>query len=485
MTISFQRPPSPHSRDFRQVRTAAKSIAARALLFAPLAFGHAGVALAQQQTTADAPNTVSPAAPVPVVSTLPATARASDPDAQYKDVRIKGYDIPLPGPSDAIEGDAWGLREKLAAAGFGWFGYTPTNVFYNVLPASRSGTQVYSGQRFTIGSGSPFLLDYDLGRLGLGDAQLTAGVQAFTTNWNPSGPRQFSLATLTIYKSFFNKRIEVKGGYMANGFEFYNPYIAGNFAAGVFGTSASIPAEIGLSTTSYAKPGLDIKLNAGNFYDKAGIQAAISPDGTVAEKEANRRALKLSVANAGIFYINEVGYRTQSSPTQKQTWLRAAIMKSTSEYTNALYSYRIRGQWGFYVLGDHQFVQLSHEDKSAYRGVYAGFSAMYAPPDINRFSQYYEFRLYGIGVVKSRPRDMMSLIVSDNVFGSDYVEQTRRTGSLAHGDAKSATASYTAHVIRGLTLGFGMGYTNHPTPIAYTPETGHALTLISNIVINY
>ena len=485
MTISFQRPPSPHSRDFRQVRTAAKSIAARALLFAPLAFGHAGVALAQQQTTADAPNTVSPAAPVPVVSTLPATARASDPDAQYKDVRIKGYDIPLPGPSDAIEGDAWGLREKLAAAGFGWFGYTPTNVFYNVLPASRSGTQVYSGQRFTIGSGSPFLLDYDLGRLGLGDAQLTAGVQAFTTNWNPSGPRQFSLATLTIYKSFFNKRIEVKGGYMANGFEFYNPYIAGNFAAGVFGTSASIPAEIGLSTTSYAKPGLDIKLNAGNFYDKAGIQAAISPDGTVTEKMENPTGFTPSVAHAGTFYINEIGYRTESDVGQKQLWLRAALMKSTSEYNNALTPGRIRGEWGFYVLGDHQILQLSKAKKSAYRGIYAGFSAMYAPPRINRFSQYYEARLYGIGLINSRPHDMISLILADNVFGKDYVDAVRQTGGLAHDDAKSATVSYTARIIRGVTMGLGLGYTNHPTPIAYTDETGHALTAISNIVISY
>ena len=456
----------------------ALTLAGSASCFALIA-GISSPAAAQQQ------GANPPAANEAPNGLAPSVETDADPDKQYENVRIKGYDIPLPGPAETIEGDAWGLREKLASIGIGWFGYTPTNLFYNTLHANRSGTQQYSGQRFTVGWGTPFLVDYDLGRLGLGDAQLTAGLQVFKTTWNPSGPRQLSLSTLTIYKSFFNKMIEVKAGYMANGFEFYNPYIAGNFAAGVFGTSASIPAEIGLSTTSYTKPGMNIKLNLGHFYDKFGVQAAISPDGTVAEKEANRRALKLSVANAGIFYINEVGYRTQSSPTQKQTWLRAAIMKSTSEYTNALYSYRIRGQWGFYVLGDHQFVQLSHEDKSAYRGVYAGFSAMYAPPDINRFSQYYEFRLYGIGVVKSRPRDMMSLIVSDNVFGSDYVEQTRRTGSLAHGDAKSATASYTAHVIRGLTLGFGMGYTNHPTPIAYTPETGHALTLISNIVINY
>jgi porin len=71
------------------------------------------------------------------------------------------------------------------------------------------------------------------------------------------------------------------------------------------------------------------------------------------------------------------------------------------------------------------------------------------------------------------------------VFGQDYVNQVRATGALAHDSAKSATVSYTAHVIRGVTVGLGVGYTDHPTPILYTPETGHAVTLISNLVFNY
>jgi porin len=436
-------------------------------------------AASAQQSSATQP------AAAPSTAIAPAVIDSDDPDAQYKNVRIKGYDIPLPGPSDTIEGDLGGLREKLADVGIGWFGYTPTNLFYNVARHDHGGAQVYSGQRFTVGWGTPFLVAYDLGRLGLGDAQLTAGLQVFKTTWNPSGPRQLSLSTLTLYKSLFNKRIELKAGYMANGFEFYNPYIAGNFAAGVFGTSASIPAEVGLSTTSYTKPGANIKINLGHFYDKAGIQAAISPDGTVAEKQANPTGFKFHTADAGTFYINEFGYRHEADVGHRQIWLRAAIMKSTSAYENALTDQRIHGQWGAYVLGDRQFVQFGHDKRSAYRGVYAGFSAMYAPPRINRFSQYYEFRLYGIGLIKSRPHDMMSLILADNVFGHDYVDQTRLTGNLAHGSAKSATVSYTANVIRGVTVGLGAGYTDHPTPIIYTPETGHAVTLISNLVINY
>ena len=463
----------------------AKIFGARAVTLAGSVSCFAMIASVSSPALAQQEGANPPAANEAPNGLAPSVATDADPDRQYENVRIKGYDIPLPGPADTIEGDAGGLREKLASIGIGWFGYTPTNLFYNTLHARRSGTQQYSGQRFTVGWGTPFLVDYDLGRLGLGDAQLTAGLQVFKTTWNPSGPRQLSLSTLTIYKSFFNKMIEVKAGYMANGFEFYNPYIAGNFAAGVFGTSASIPAEIGLSTTSYTKPGMNIKLNLGHFYDKFGIQAAISPDGTVTEKMENPTGFTPSVAHAGTFYINEVGYRTESDVGEKQLWLRAALMKSTSEYNNALTPGRIRGEWGVYVLGDHQILQISKAKKSAYRGLYVGFSAMYAPPRINRFSQYYEARFYGIGLISSRPHDMISLILADNVFGKDYVDAVRQTGGLAHDDAKSATVSYSAHVIRGVTVGLGLGYTNHPTPIAYTTETGHALTAISNIVINY
>jgi porin len=433
-----------------------------------------------------AATTLEPAtgsAPTALTAAVPTAS--TDADAAYANVRIKGYDIPLPGPSDTIEGPDWGPRKALASIGIGWFAYAPINLFFNVLNTPRGKPQVFAGQKFTWGAGTPFLMTYDLGRLGLGDAQFTMGFQAFATSWNPTGPRQFSLATMTVYKSFFHKMFEVKAGYMANGFEFYNPYIAGNFAAGIFGTSASIPAEVGMSTTSYTKPGANVKLNLGHFYDKAGVQMAISPDGTVVEKQQNPTGFDFETPHAGAFYINEIGYRTVSGVDQKQTWLRAAYMKSTSQYLSARNNARVTGEYGMYALGDHQFVQLQNTKQGAYRGLYAGFSAMYAPPAINKFSQFYEARFYAIGLMKSRPRDMISLIFDDNVFSGDYVTQARNAGEMAHNSAQTASVSYTAHVDRGVSLGFGVSYTNHPTPITFGPETGSALNLISTLVVDY
>lgn len=74
-------------------------------------------------------------------------------------------------------------------------------------------------------------------------------------------------------------------------------------------------------------------------------------------------------------------------------------------------------------------------------------------------------------MAKSRPHDMMSLILADNVFGKDYVDVVRQTGGLAHDDAKSATVSYTAHVIRGVTVGLGYTTTRPRSPTRRRPAT--------------
>ena len=57
---------------------------------------------------------------------------------------------------------------------------------------------------------------------------------------------------------------------------------------------------------------------------------------------------------------------------------------------------------------------------------------MYAPPELNRFNQYYEFRLYGIGLLPSRPSDMVSVVISQNVFIQYVVDAALQGGQLAH-----------------------------------------------------
>ena len=136
---------------------------------------------------------------------------------------------------------------------------------------------------------------------------------------------------------------------------------------------------------------------AGKVIHREGRTFDRSPDGPVAEKTANPTGLNWSTPNSGVLVINEFGYRKEAAPGQLASWVRAAPIFNTSSYVDFEFGGRNTGNYAGYVLADQQFVQLAPVEGQAARGWYAGVSAMYAPPEFNRISQYYEFRLYGIG----------------------------------------------------------------------------------------
>jgi porin len=46
----------------------------------------------------------------------------------------------------------------------------------------------------------------------------------------------------------------------------------------------------------------------------------------------------------------------------------------------------------------------------------------------------------------------------------------------------SITAAYYKPIAPGIRVGIGLGYTDHPTPVICTPQTGSALNLLANVV---
>jgi porin len=302
------------------------------------------------------------------------------------------------------------------------------------------GNQTYNGQKPTFLTNNVMQLTYDLSRYGIPDEQIVVGgVYNFDT-WAPAGPNALSLATLSYYQTFLNEQVELKLGYLNNALEFWGPFLAGNLAASIFGPSATIPVEAGINAYAWTTPAINIKVNGPDgFYNKLGVQRASSPDGPFVEKIDNPSGLKWSTPNSGALVINEVGYRKEAAPGQLATWVRAAPMFNTSRYIDYALGGRSTDNYAAYFLADQQLVQLAPIEGQAARGVYAGVTAMYAPPELNRFSQYYELRLYGIGLLPSRPRDMLSLVVSRNVFSHYLVDAALQQGQLAHADSLSIT----------------------------------------------
>src|SRR4029079_9680954 len=167
-------------------------------------------------------------------------------------------------------------------------------------------------------------------------------------------------------------------------------FLAGNLAASIFGPSATIPVEAGINAPAWTSPAINIKVNGPDgLYNKLGIQRASSPDGPFAEKIDNPTGMKWSTPHSGVRVINELGYRKEAAPGQLATWVRAAPMFNTSRFIDFAFGGRINVNPAAYLLADHQFVQLAPMGGQAARGVYAGVTAMYAPPEFNRFSQYY------------------------------------------------------------------------------------------------
>lgn len=425
-------------------------------------------------------------------TTVPPPPRVEDEFGIYDPLRLKGWTVPLPPPEDTIDPSLFGLRKDLADLGIGYVGFTndafQDNILRHGLPAPGvrgRQNQLYNGQLPTYQSINFGYLTYDLGRYGIPDGQIVLGGIFFRSNWTPLGPNSIGLSELTYYQTLFHGLAEVKVGYIGQSVEFLGTYVGGSLAGGVFGPNGSVITEGGENTTVYPTPSIDITLHpAKYYYDKIGVSRALSPGGIVTEHAENNYGLHFDVPNAGVWVFNEAGYRRAAAPGAPQTWIRAAASYTSSNYTD----YARTGEtsdhnYGLYLLADRQLWQKSPGSaRTAAQGLYVGFSTYYAPPNLNRFYQYYEARIYGFGLIPGRPRDQLNFVFTDNVFSGHLVDAAQAAGNLAHHDSKAVTVSYSAHVLPGVNLNGGFSVINNPTSVTYTSRTGSAFNVLLGTV---
>ncbi len=284
-----------------------------------------------------------------------------------------------------------------------------------------------------------------------------------------------------------DKKLEVKLGLLQNSVEFLGTQIGGSLASGVFGPNGSILTENGINQSNFPSYGINLKYNfPDNFYTKAGIQRAISPDGTVFERLNNPTGNNLKVSNAGVLVLDEVGYRVAPTPGNMQTWIRGALSVTTSRYRElSNTAHREEPNYGIFFLADRQLLQTAPNAGfgSARQGIYAGFTVERAPSYFNTFSQYYEGRLYGFGLIPSRPNDLISLVANHSQFSGAAVNAARSRGLLAHDGVTTYTGSYGVAALPGVNVNVGVSYTDHPTPVTYNRSTGSALNILLNTVL--
>lgn len=431
--------------------------------------------------------TAAAVAAPPALTTPPAVPLS--PARFDKTLGLKGWNIPFPSFGDTITQDVGGWRSKLAEYGIGLIEYNATLGAVNMLdtPRSNRGTQAYWGQSPSVSDTSIIFMTVDMGHYGIPNGQFQVSGAITRSTWENYLPTNNTLNRLAYYQGLFDNRVELLIGYVGNGTAFVGPFVGGNLAS-PFGQSASIPYELGLSNTPAVAPTAQIKVNfTPNFYDQFAIQRSLPPTANsfLTNSQVNPTGFDFDVPGGKALYVNEAGYKRAAAPDNPYTWVRGGALYNTSQYVDYSRPGKTDTNTGAYFLADRQILQFDPSSPAtAYRGLYAGVSAMWAAPSTNAITQYYEGRLYIISPFASRPKDQFGLVYNHQEFSPYLADMINRssglTGNFAQHFSNTITATYTYNVIPGLYLTGGVAYTDHPS-LQFIKGEGSSLTFLGSI----
>jgi porin len=422
-----------------------------------------------------APADIDPVASPPADVAIP-QAPPTNPYARFDRLKEHGALIRLPPISETVVRDAGGFRTALADKGFGFMFISLNSAAYDLHSADSSGRQYYNGQDLSATGSQQLVLSYNFAPRGRDESQIVFGVVSQWASWEPLGPRaSASLTRLVYYRSFQDKKWEMKLGYIGNSLEFMGTATGGSMTGGTQGPNAVIPYLLGLSRVPMVAPGMNLTYNGRNgFYNKLGLQRSTSPDGPQAEIDRNDRGFRFRTPGSGLLVVNEVGVKKDPTPTTGQVWFRAGVMHNSSDYRRFKYATRSDDNYAYYIAYDRQ-VSDPATRAHAMQGWYLGATVNYAPPDRNLYTRYYEARAYKIGPFASRPADMFSIVANHTQFSRDAVQVTRANGATTDTGSSAFTLSYMARLYPGTFLSAGLSYTDHPTFSPELPSSVNAL----------
>jgi porin len=468
----------------------------------------------------DVDDTHSPTPPLVKNNDQPTKANTQPPSpplpAQFDAIYgTKGWDTPFPSFSDSLTQDVGGYRAFLASHGIGFSLFSTTVFQANMLNTPRSvpstyppcktpvggvcaGSQAYFGESPGVGENATAYFTYDLSRIGLTGGQLATSIIVNASNNQNYKPNAFKLDTLSWYQPLLDDRFELKIGWIATLNEMVGLNIGGSYAT-PFGPSASIPAKLGMSSATASTPAARLKWNITNsVYNQFLIQRSTPVNGPTGNpiydeiNSGNSYGLNFDspVKGTGILYADEAGYQRKASEGVSSTWVRAGAMYNTSEFKDlsaTTTGVTKRDVSGFYFLADRQLWQQDPTSAAtAYRGIYAGASAMYSSSRTTPFYQYFEARLYWIGPFKSRPQDMISLNLDHNTVSPYLIDPVNAsqavTGIGAVHGTNTVILVYTSRLRPGAYASFGLSYTDHPSPTYFGGE-GSSLNAVGSLVL--
>jgi porin len=422
---------------------------------------------------------------------------------------VKGWNFGFPSFGDTFLRDYGGWRSSLASLGIGLIEYNSTRFQANMLDTPREGprfnpffdsSQNYWGQKPSFINLSAAVLTYDLSRFGVPDGQLqVSGIQSYST-WEGFIPDVLTMNFLAYYQTLFDRQLEIKFGLLANQNEFVGQTVGANFVT-TGGPANSIITLLGMSVSPVSTWSFRLTGHLGKFYNQTAVMRSLVVNGPTGNPLFDTDALnptrldwnvntssysptaEIGAPGTGELFVNEFGYKQDSSPEALYTWMRAGVMYNNStfhDFTKSVAEGGLvpgaigptrEGNAGFYLLADQQIWQAAPGSATtAYRGLYAGGTIMYARPETTPITQYYEGRLYAKAPFASRPNDLVSLVAYYQVNSSylvDNLNTLNAFGTYGKSETWSATLGYLARVRPGAYLTLGLSYTANPSQAFY------------------
>jgi hypothetical protein len=474
-------------------RSSLVTCAAALLSFGSSAFAQDNAGPAQADPANATPPTVR--APSADTTTAPATTDATpaadDPQAlarqqamrlmKFDELKTQGQTTDFPGVGQTLTKDVGGIRSWLYDHDLYFRAVSSNNLTKDVsgndIPDGQQ--QSYTGQKLTFTQSNELRLSWKIGGSGNDITQINVGGLFSIANWRQLGPSGARFSNLSLFSSFLDRTIEVKAGYSQNLSDFVGIFAGGNpiLASGVAG---SIPLSTGMSGGTALAPTFNVTLNAKNgWYSKSAIQRSILPTGMSDDAGSAGAGLKFTRRGAKPLLMQEFGVRRASSPDDRQIWIRGG-----GSYNTTLYR-RLDGRgeernWSAYALADYQIYQ---PDKSAaYKGVYAGVSALFAKDAVNVYKRSLEGRVYALGLIPGRPADQVTVTVGLNSFSEAGGRAIEAAGGIAHRKQFSVGALYAFHALDGLFISPSVNYIRNPS---FVGDFKPAINLAASVTLLY
>jgi porin len=423
---------------------------------------------------------------------------------------VKGWNIGFPSFGDTLTQDYGAWRSSLSSAGIGLIQYNTDRFQANVLNTPRESprfnpfydsAQVYWGQKPSFSNANVLVLTYDLSRFGVSDGQLQfAGINANAT-YQGFHPDLLTFNFLAYYQTLFDRRLEIKFGLLANQNEFVGQTVGGGYVT-TGGPANSIVTLLGMSVSPVSTWSFRVTGHLGEkFYDETAVMRSLVVNGPTGNPLFDTDALnptrldwnvntssysptaEVGAPGTGELFVNEFGYKQDATPISRYTWLRAGVMYNNSTFHDFRKSVAdgglvqgaigptVDGNAGFYLLVDQQIWQPAPDSATtAYRGLYAGATVMYARPQTTPITQYYEGRLYAKALFASRPKDLVSVVAYYQVnspYLVDNLNTLNASGTYGKSETWSATVAYLARLRAGVYLTLGLNYTANPSQAFY------------------